>query len=177
MEMAPDTKSADSAGDIIKGFSRIPAPRAVFAEKNDPVGPDENSCDRDTNEVCPEGWVVLGPLKGGSTNHCHPGSQYTGPCDNEPQSFVDMSATAKKRWSRSCQAYFPCKRCTRDYTTETCPEAWAKQGEESICEPIASQYDGPCRGLTNFAGYNTAMLDEWSEMCGAYWKCQAAGSP
>lgn len=70
-------------------------------------------------------WVNVGPIKGGSTEYCHAGSQYSspvitmicgshdyaamhmwryfGPCSDELQSFADMSAVAIKRWSRGCQ--------------------------------------------------------------------------
>ena len=28
------------------------------------------------------------------------------------------------------------------------------------------------RGTANLAGHNIAMLEEWSDLCGAYWPCQ-----
>ena len=28
------------------------------------------------------------------------------------------------------------------------------------------------RGTANLAGHNIAMLEEWSDLCGAYWQCQ-----
>lgn len=30
----------------------------------------------------------------------------------------------------------------------------------------------PARGTANLAGHNIAMLEEWSDLCGAYWQCQ-----
>ena len=49
-------------------------------------------------------WVNIGAVKGGSTEYCHGGTQYFGPCSDEVQSFSSMSTNAKKRWSAACQA-------------------------------------------------------------------------
>jgi len=118
VQVAPDTSSSDATGEIIKGLARIPAPGAVFIERFDPVVPGEDSCDRDRSEICPESWVNVGAVKGGTTEYCYAGSQYAGPCGDELQAFVDMSTKAKKRWSKGCQAYFPCKSGgTRKHTT------------------------------------------------------------
>ena len=79
-------------------------------------------------------WVNVGPIKGGSTEYCHAGSQcsllgitvihgkyhyaamhvwrYFGPCADELQSFADMSAMAIKRWSRGCQVEWAPWGCT-----------------------------------------------------------------
>jgi len=169
VQMAPDTASVDGAGEIIRGLARIPAPGRAFVDKVDPVVVGENSCDRDFEQFCPEGWVNVGPVKGGSTEYCHGGSQYFGPCSGELQAFSNMSTTAKKRWSRGCQAFFPCKDCKRDYK-DVCPEGWAQVEGAQKCKPQRS-YAGPCRGDANFHGYNTAMLEAWSDLCGAYWRC------
>jgi len=170
VQMVPDTSSSDSAVGIIKGLARIPAPTRTFTEKIDPVVPGVDSCDRDYDDVCPEGWVNIGAVKGGSTEYCHGGTQYFGPCSDEVQSFSSMSTNAKKRWSAACQAFFPCKSCSRDFG-QTCPEGWAQVGNTRKCKPEAA-YKGICRGAVNFEGYNNAMLESWSEACGAYWKCQ-----
>lgn len=172
VQMAPDTASSDSASKIITGIARIPAPGSVLINRVDPVVPGEDSCDRDRDEICPEGWVNVGPLKGGSADHCHAGSEYFGPCRDELHAFGEMSKSAKKRWSKGCQAYFPCKSCHRDYQ-QVCPETWSQVGNEWKCKPPA-EYSGPCRGDANFEGNNFAMLEAWSEMCEAYWKCRPA---
>lgn len=79
-------------------------------------------------------WVNVGPIKGGSTEYCHAGSQYGllgitvihgrhhyaamhmwryfGPCADELQSFADMSAMAIKRWSKGCQVEWASWGCT-----------------------------------------------------------------
>ena len=79
-------------------------------------------------------WVNVGPIKGGSTEYCHAGSQYSllgptvihgkhhyaamhmwryfGPCADELISFADMSAMAIKRWSRGCQVEWAPWCCT-----------------------------------------------------------------
>merc|ERR1719408_606304 len=171
IQVAPDLSASDAASDIIKGFSHIPAPGAVLGDRVDPVVPSEDSCDRDEEDVCPEHWVDVGPVKGGSTHYCAAGSQYLGPCSDEMQAFTDMSTTAKKRWSKECQAFFPCKSCKRDYQ-ELCPQAWKQMGSEQKCKPDAADYNGPCRGDVNLDGYNTAMLEAWSETCRLQWSLQ-----
>lgn len=173
VQVMPDTSTADAAGEIIKGLASIPPPGAVLAEKLDPVSPGEASCDRDLDEICPEGWVNLGAIKGGSTEYCHGGSQYFGPCADEIQAFAGMSSHAKKRWSEGCKAYFPCRRCQRDFG-QACPAGWTKLGNSRKCSPPKTGYSGPCRNDANFEGYNTAMLEAWSETCGAYWSCAPA---
>lgn len=171
VQVAPDTSSSDGAGEIIKGLAKIPAPGRIFKSRVDPVVAGEDSCDRDRSEICPESWIHMGALNGGSTKYCHAGSQYFGPCSDEPHAFDGMSANAKKRWSRECQAYFPCKSCQRNYQ-QLCPETWTRQGTQQKCKANAGDYDGPCRGEVNFDGHNADMLEAWSEMCGAYWKCR-----
>ena len=52
-------------------------------------------------------WVRLGAVRGGSTEYCHAGSQYSGPCSDELQAFADMSSAAKQHWSRGCEAMIP----------------------------------------------------------------------
>jgi CPW-WPC domain-containing protein len=169
--MAPDMSKVDDTKEFIKGLARIPAPGPVFASSFDPVPITQDSCDRDMDEVCPEGWVRLGAVRGGSTEYCHAGSQYSGPCSDELQAFADMSSAAKQHWSRGCEAFFPCRRCMRDYR-EACPEGWTRLGNQRKCKPSETHYRGPCRSSVNFEGFNVAMLEAWSELCGAYWKCE-----
>jgi len=168
VQVAPDTQSLGNAREIIKGLEKMPPPGAVLVERIDPVVAGEDSCVRDSEDSCPEGWVNVGPIKGGSTEYCHAGSQYHGPCADELQAFAEMSSTAKKRWSKGCQAFFPCKSCKFDYQS-ACPETWSSVGSGSKCTPTA--HSGPCRGDANFDGYNAAMLEAWSDKCGAHWKC------
>lgn len=175
IQVAPDTSSSDAAGEIIKGLAHIPAPGAVLGDRIDPVGPGEDSCDRDEEDTCPEDWVDVGAVKGGSTSYCAAGTRYFGPCSDEPQAFADMSSSAKKRWSKACQAFFPCKSCKRDYH-EICPKTWTQLGSEQKCKPDAADYSGPCRGEVNFDGYNAAMLEAFSETCSAYWECLPLGA-
>merc|ERR1719408_730425 len=115
IQVAPDTSKSDAASEVIKGLAKIPAPGVIFDSRVDPVTVGEDSCDRDVEDVCPESWVDVGPVKGGSPRYCAAGTQYFGPCGDAPQSFSDMSVQAKKRWSSGCQAFFPCRSCRRDF--------------------------------------------------------------
>lgn len=119
-----------------------------------------SSCDRDT-AACPAGFAS----EGGA---CVATSAYRGPCAAEAHDFSAMSAAAKSRWQSQCEAFFPCKSCTRDYS-QSCPMGWSTGADGSSCTPGAS-YTGSC-GATNFAEYNAAMLKAWSDNCGAQWSC------
>lgn len=170
VQVAPETLQGDAAQRIIEGLARVPAPTERFANRIDPVVPAQDSCDRDTDALCPEGWMNIGPIKSGSTEYCAAGTSYMGPCTDEAQSFRGMSVGAKSRWSDECKAYFPCKVCKRNYQS-VCPQAWDRVGDSLLCSPPAT-YKGPCRTIANFAGHNKAMLETWAELCGAFWECR-----
>merc|ERR1712061_691634 len=69
-----------------------------------------------------------------------------------------------------CQAYWPCIRCDRDYQ-EICPEGWIHANSGLRCSPPPN-YNGPCRGIKDFTGYNVEMFQRWSSQCGAFWRCR-----
>merc|ERR1712150_102232 len=83
---------------------------------------------------------------------------------------MGLSRKAKSVWSDDCQAYWPCIRCSRDYTA-VCPHGWIRMEQGLSCSSPSS-YTGPCQGTTDFTGFNADMLRRWSSDCGAFWKCR-----
>merc|ERR1712039_1005920 len=73
------------------------------------------SCDRDYSAKCPAGFMIVGPIQGGTQQYCAAGTRYNGPCDSEAYNFDSMSSSAKERWSELCLAFWPCIRCSRNY--------------------------------------------------------------
>jgi len=175
--IVPDTKSIDETSSIIKGIAQVPAPTGAFGKQFiDPQPVSADSCERDYTK-CPDKFVNIGPAFGGSAELCAASSGYVGPCGSEAYSFGSMTVTAKDRWSSMCQAYFPCRAAASDAaaslrvgssSSAVCPEGWKRiEGELKCASP--STYSGPCRGIMDFSGYNSNMLNKWSAKCGAAW--------
>ena len=192
VSIVPDMEATNEASNIIKGLARMPAPPRIFSKHL--IDPQLNLgvdlCERDFKIKCPEQFVNVGLIFGGSTEYCAATAEYEGPCASEAVSFEGMSAKAKSRWSDLCQAFFPCIECTRDFEV-VCPKGWVRLNDTLSCAPPPT-YTGPCRGedafeytlgrdtssssylqmiSTDFSGYNAAMLGEWSAECGAFWPC------
>jgi CPW-WPC domain-containing protein len=171
--MAPDTSKFEDASELIRGMALVPGPPLGMASRSflDPrVDADPASCDRDYSVACPASFVNVGPIKGGDEEYCAASPEYDGPCNAEGYRLTKMSRKARERWSATCQANWPCKVCERDFT-EVCPEGWSNVAGTMECKP-PTDYDGPCKGGSDFAEYNVAMLKRWSAACRAYWKCK-----
>ena len=167
----PVSQSMVTASNIMKSMARLPAPASPFAGvKLDPSHDDVvGTCDRDYKLDCPQRFVSIGSIFGGSTSYCAADSTYAGPCDSDVFNFAAYSPTAKARWSSQCLATWPCIECERDLQTP-CPREWLRASGAQMCTP-PPHYTGPCSGTVDFAFYNRAMLSEWSSRCGAYWEC------
>ena len=164
----PMSASVAAASGIVKSISRLPPPASpFFVAKLDPTL--DNTCDRDYSLDCPQNFVSIGSIFGGSTSYCAAQAAYDGPCDSDVFNFDGYSHTAKARWSMMCLANWPCRECARDFQSP-CPRGWARGAGVRTCAS-PSQYTGPCRGTVDFAFYNKAMLSEWSSQCGAYLEC------
>jgi CPW-WPC domain-containing protein len=167
----PVSQSMVTASNIMKAMSRLPAPASPFIEsKLDPshdavVG----TCDPDYTVDCPQHFVSIGSIFGGSASYCAADSTYAGPCDSDVFNFATYSKQAKARWSSMCLASWPCMECERDFQSP-CPRDWLRAAGAQKCTP-PSYYTGPCGGTVDFAFYNRAMLSEWSSRCGAFWEC------
>ena len=167
----PVSQSIVTASNIMKSMSRLPPPASPFiAAKLDPSHDDvADTCDHDYSSDCPEHFVSIGSILGGSTSYCASDSTYAGPCDSDVFNFAAYSPTAKARWSSMCLTNWPCNECERDFQSP-CPQEWRRATGARKCAP-PSHYAGPCSGTVDFAFYNRAMLSEWSSRCGAYWEC------
>jgi CPW-WPC domain-containing protein len=170
ISVAPELTSFGGPSSIIRALGRLPAPRQPFGStrQKDPKVLRRDSCDRDYKTLCPNNFVNIGPVRGGTEQYCAADSRYHGPCRDEVYTFAKMSQMAKERWSEMCLAEWPCQRCQRDYQA-FCPWSWTHIGLGK-CVP-SSQYEGPCRDEMNFIGYNEDMLQLWSSECGAFWSC------
>ena len=167
----PVSQSIVTASNIMKSMARLPAPASPFTEAKLDPGSDTvaDMCDHDYSADCPEHFVSIGSILGGSTSYCAADSTYAGPCDSDVFNFAAYSASAKMRWSSMCLASWPCIDCERDFQSP-CPKDWLRESGAQLCSP-PSHYAGPCGGTVDFSFYNRAMLSDWSSRCGAYWEC------
>jgi CPW-WPC domain-containing protein len=150
----------DDISEIVKGIG-APPPRNAVSSLYDPASTEvESSCDRDYTAKCPLGFASSG-------TSCAP-TTYQGPCSGESYDFSSWPVKSKVRFSSQCGAFFPCRTCTRDYS-KTCPNGFQSTGG-SKCGSTAT-YTGPCTGEADFSSFNSAMLAQWSQNCGAYWPC------
>ncbi|SCQ16360.1 CPW-WPC family protein [Plasmodium ovale] len=156
------------AGDILKGLKKVPPP-VVELNENALIDPDI-ICERDYNTPCPNDYNYIGSIHEDDDEICAPSASYDGPCVGEELNVKDMSEKTKESWSKKCQAFWPCKKCVRNFTS-FCPEKWDKvRGSIRSCKP-SMLYSGPCKHQMNFSGYNARMLEEWSINCEAWWMC------
>lgn len=170
--IAPDISQFAGASQVVRAMAHMPAPnmRARFEVADPSV---EAKCDRDYNVLCPDKFVSIGPVKGGTKIYCTADSEYSGPCQGA-YAFESMSPSAKHQWSERCLSSWPCKHCTRDYRAP-CPTEWRHEGG-GICTP-SPEYTGPCAAASDFGSYNEAMRDAWSNMCEAFWSCLVDEGP
>ena len=169
VETAPNS-AADKASAFVSALNRLPAPSAPYMRDRvdpHPVG-DVSACDRGYQEECPSQFVSIGAVLGGETTYCAAGSTYQGPCD-DIYDFSAYTTQGKARWSRMCQANWPCVDCERDISSP-CPSGWSQTDGERMCVPTDA-YEGPCPDPEDFSYYTTGMLREWSSAFGACWEC------
>ncbi|CRG96570.1 CPW-WPC family protein, putative [Plasmodium gallinaceum] len=163
-----ETPDSNIAANLIKGLKNIPPPIIQLNQDNliDPV----IICEKDYNLPCPNDYNYIGSVHETEDEICAPSSLYNGPCKGEELNIKNMSEKIKETWSNKCQAFWPCKKCVRNFTY-FCPEKWNKVKDTiRSCKP-SELYNGPCNFQMNFSGYNIRMLEEWSLKCKAWWKC------
>ena len=105
----------------------VPGPPLGMASRSfvDPrADADPDSCERDYSVPCPAGFVNVGAVKGADEEYCAASPEYDGPCSSEGHKLAKMSSKARARWSRMCEANWPCKTCERDYG-DVCPSGWS----------------------------------------------------
>ncbi|VWU48109.1 CPW-WPC family protein, putative [Hepatocystis sp. ex Piliocolobus tephrosceles] len=170
---APSTEdkhipNTNVAGNILKIIKNIPPPVIKINEDN-LIDPDI-ICERDYSVPCPNDFNYIGSVYETDDEICAPSPTYDGPCMDKELNINDISDIQKESWSKKCQAFWPCKKCVRNFTL-FCPEKWNRvKGSIRSCEPSES-YNGPCKFVVHFSGYNTTMLEEWSLKCHAWWAC------
>ncbi|GAW81253.1 hypothetical protein, conserved [Plasmodium gonderi] len=156
------------AGELLKELKIIPPP-SVKLNETELIDPDI-ICQRDYNTPCPNDYDYIGTVHEDDDEICAPSSTYEGPCVGEELNIKNISEKTKETWSKNCQAFWPCKKCVRSFTSY-CPEKWDKvKGTLRSCKP-SLLYHGPCKYQVNFSGYNIRMLEEWSLKCHAWWAC------
>jgi len=140
----PDVRESGDARLIVEGIGNAPAPESPFLHvRVDPVPrPGLLACDRDYSAPCPEHFVSAPSPGAGGSSVCVASTGYSGPCARELPTPSAWSITAKQRWSRQCQVFWPCKACARDFQAE-CPQGWKAQAGARRCSPPTA-YSGPC---------------------------------
>merc|ERR1711953_138029 len=116
IQVAPDMQEFRAANDVIKGIASVAPPqRLISSQLIDPLaGSTSETCDRDYTKLCPEDFVSIGAVHGGSDEYCFASPRYAGPCASESYAFGKYTGASKARWSRMCQTNWPCTRCQRD---------------------------------------------------------------
>merc|ERR1711953_298900 len=167
----PSGNAEDSSGTALKQLESVPPPESPYKHVLLDPAPTIGAvgCDRDYGYRCPQFFHAVGDVRGDGREYCAPSEKYGGAC-TKVYAFEGMSVERRERWADQCQAFWPCKRCRRDYTG--CPTGWERSKGTLSCTPTES-YDGAC-GETDFTGYTRAMHDSWSSSCGAFWECAAA---
>ena len=119
------------------------------------------ACDADFSK-CPVGFVNVGPIYGSAFYCAADKTVYAGPCAKDPVDFSRYGKMAKQKWAESCNTFWPCIKCTRNFSQ--CPKRWR------------SLDDGHCKGpdgdLEFFGILNQRAKEMWSEATGYYWPCK-----
>jgi len=169
VDVVPDPSFYSGASDVIKGIAQVPGPSRVLNSRLlDPAVQRANSCDRNFGTTCPQGFMNIGAVKGGSAEVCRAAVTYDTPCNSEVYDFNSMTIAEKARWSDQCLAFWPCRKCERQYEN-SCPRDWIVAGEGKCAPTLA--YSGPCDHTMNFKNFNSQMFELWSSECEAFWPC------
>ncbi|WBY61143.1 upregulated in late gametocytes ULG8 [Plasmodium yoelii yoelii] len=125
--------------------------------------PDEEICDINYSELCPEGWVNFGDGK-----NCLSPSNYVGPCKKKV-SFKNKTAINKYEFSVKCNVSWPCiGKCVEDFT-KNCPENWILK-KKNICYAPKS-YKDICVKEKNFTNFSKSEKKIWGDICNVNWPC------
>eukprot|EP00914_Ancora_sagittata_P009683 GHVO01018413.1.p3 GENE.GHVO01018413.1~~GHVO01018413.1.p3 ORF type:complete len:154 (-),score=34.30 GHVO01018413.1:1479-1940(-) len=85
-----------------------------------------DACVREYDIPCPVSFTLLSGISNEDLQ-CAPNDAYDGPCTH-PFTHINMTQSAKKRWSNECMAWWPCARDTCR-PTGTCPGEWEAKKE------------------------------------------------
>ncbi|KFH10933.1 cpw-wpc domain-containing protein [Toxoplasma gondii MAS] len=122
---------------------------------------------RDWSRPCPEGFSHLADQEVCQANL----GQYSGPCGSSV-SFKDFTEEAKRDWSESCDADWPCfEDCTATFNA-VCPYGWLHLGDYACEASPEYKATGPCDSTWNFKHFTPAMKRKFEALCRARFPCQ-----
>ncbi|SBT81026.1 CPW-WPC family protein, putative [Plasmodium malariae] len=125
--------------------------------------PNEEVCEINYAELCPEGWSNFG-----DGESCLSPINYTGGCDKKV-SFKNYTAINKYVFSIKCSTSWPCiNKCTQNYSEE-CPENWILINK-NICK-APKNYKGKCIKEKMFSKFSESEKKIWAEKCDVNWPC------
>ncbi|SCP03629.1 CPW-WPC family protein, putative [Plasmodium malariae] len=125
--------------------------------------PNEEVCEINYAELCPEGWSNFG-----DGESCLSPINYTGGCDKKV-SFKNYTAINKYVFSIKCSISWPCiNKCTQNYSEE-CPENWILINK-NICK-APKNYKGKCIKEKMFSKFSESEKKIWAEKCDVNWPC------
>ncbi|SCO70103.1 CPW-WPC family protein [Plasmodium vivax] len=137
---------------------------AKAAESLELPNPDEEACEINYAELCPEGWGDWG-----NADTCISPANYQGPCKNKMASFLNSTPREKFNFSIRCGVSWPClHRCTEEDLLEECPDSWTLKG--NICHAPKS-YKGQCVRKKIFANFLREEKKAWADACDVSWPC------
>ncbi|SBT49625.1 CPW-WPC family protein [Plasmodium ovale wallikeri] len=132
------------------------------SESLDLPNPEEEMCEINYSEMCPEGWVNLG-----DGVHCISPVHYNGPCEKKV-SFKNATPRSKYNFSTRCNVSWPCMgNCIEDFSKE-CPQNWTLR--KGTCY-APKRYKGICVRKKNFTHFSEAEKKIWGNICGVNWPC------
>ncbi|GAB69175.1 hypothetical protein PCYB_146040, partial [Plasmodium cynomolgi strain B] len=138
---------------------------AKAAESLELPNPEEEACEINYSELCPEGWGDWG-----NGDNCISPASYQGPCKKKMTSFVNSTPREKFHFSIKCGVSWPClHRCSEgDLLEEECPESWVLKGR--ICHAPKS-YRGKCVRKKIFTHFSREEKKAWADACDISWPC------
>ncbi|EUD66059.1 hypothetical protein C922_03529 [Plasmodium inui San Antonio 1] len=137
---------------------------AKAAESLELPNPEEEECEINYAELCPEGWGDWG-----NGDNCISPASYQGPCKKKIPSFVNSTPREKFNFSIECDVSWPClHRCSEEDLLEQCPESWTLKG--NLCHAPKS-YRGKCVRKKIFTHLESAEKKAWAEACDISWPC------
>ncbi|GAW83722.1 hypothetical protein, conserved [Plasmodium gonderi] len=126
--------------------------------------PEEETCEMNYSELCPEGWGNWG-----DGENCISPMDYRGPCKKEMISFKNSTPREKYNFSIKCKVSWPCVyKCSEEDFSGKCPENWIL--ENGTCY-APRNYIGKCVRQKNFQNFSETEKKIWADACDVNWPC------
>lgn len=146
---------------LLKEKVRIQLERA--ASSLDLPNPEDEVCEINYSDLCPENWVNLG-----DGESCLSPYDYTGPCKKKV-SFRNATSLSKQKFATDCNVKWPCiNKCIQDFS-QRCPNKWILNDANDCVAPRS--YDGRCVRKKNFENYSKEEKKHWGKECDVVWPC------